>query len=136
MAMSQDEQDMIDRIKAGNFELSQIEPGRGVESNAGVTISDWQICYSEHIGQLTAYCTAIANDGDVITGIGMAIYSASGQQIFGNQYTNGFSGTQVSPSVGTQLYNTGMDRNVLCVVYGWTGRESFYFHESKSVGAC
>lgn len=135
--MSQDEQDMLDRIKAGNFDLSQIEPGRGVESNSAATITDWNVCYSSDAGQLSGYCTATANPGDTITGLGMVIYSGDGSKMFCVQYTNGLNDAQVTTSIGTQLYTTTMGNNVMCVVYGWTqNSRNFYFNQTMTIGSC
>ncbi|HEV7643420.1 MAG TPA: hypothetical protein VGO50_05690 [Pyrinomonadaceae bacterium] len=132
-----DAQKFLDQIKAGNFNLSELEK-MSVETVQPVTVSGWEACYSSTTGQLSGYCTVTAdNSGDTVTGCGLVIYKSDGTVMFCLQYSNGFNDVEINTSVGTNLYTTSMGSSVLSIVYGYTQNSGMYFfNQTLSVGSC
>jgi hypothetical protein len=139
MNMSSDEQKIVDLVRAGNVDLSELKEMFSEASLASnVSVSDWGACYSSATGQLSQFATVSAtNSGDTITGVGMITYTSNGSTMLCLQYTNGFSNQWVATSVGTNLYTPPGGSSVLCIVYGWTQNSgSFYVSNILPVGAC
>jgi hypothetical protein len=134
--MSNDAQDFMKQIKAGNLDLAALQKA-SAETVQPVTVSG-EVCYSSTTGQLSGYCTVTAdNSGDTITGIGLVVYKSDGTVMFCLQYSNGFSDVEINTSVGTNLYTTAMGSSVLSIVYGQTQNSGFYFfNQTLSVGSC
>lgn len=135
--MSKDEQNLMDQIKSGNLDLSELK-GLAPEGSQPVDVTGWEVCYSSTTNQLSGYCTATANNsGDTITGIGFIIYESDGSPMICLQYSNGFNDVEIMTSVGTNLYTTSMGNSVLSIVYGFTQNSGFfYFSDVLSVGSC
>ena len=136
--MSKNDQNIIDRIKAGNLDLSELQ-AMSSDSLAGsvVSISDWGVCYSSATGQLSAYATVTANSpANPITGIGMIAYTSNGSSMLCVQYTNDFSSPSIATSIGTTLYTPSMGNQVLCVIYGLTQQSNYYSSQILTVGSC
>src|SRR5215216_3320894 len=113
-------------IKAGKLNLPELRQTLASTSSGNVSVEDWGVCYSSATGELSEYCTVIANDqSNPITGIGMIAYSSDGARMYCVQYTNAFSSSSVATSVGTTLYSPQDGNEVLCVVYGWTENASY-----------
>lgn len=138
--MPANEQDVVNLIKSGKFELPELERMFSSESESlvdVVSISGWEICYSSSTGQLSQYATVTAtNSGNPITGLGMLAYKSNSSTMFCLQYNNGYSATEISASIGTNLYTTSMGNQALCVVYGWTTNGSFYYPSTMTIGSC
>ena len=137
--MSSEDQKLVDLIRAGSLDLSELKEMFAESSLASnVSVSDWGACYSPATGQLSQYATVTAtNSGDVITGVGMITYTSNGSTMLCLQYTNGLSNSWVATSVGTNLYTPPGGSSVLCIVYGWTQNSgSFYVSNILPVGAC
>lgn len=133
--MPANEQDVLNLIKSGNVEPSQLEQMFSTESDSVsgvVSISGWEVVYSSSTGQLSQYATITANGGS-ITGLGMLTYSGNGSKMWCLQYNNGYSATEISASVGTTLYTTSMGNQALCVIYGWTTSGSFYYPSTMNI---
>ena len=135
--MSQNGKSIINLIKAGKLSLSELRQTFANVSSGSVSIQDWGVCYSSATGELSEYCTVIANDpSDPITGIGMIAYSSDGSSMYCVQYTNDFSSPSVATSVGTTLVNEAVGGEVLCIVYGWTASTNYYFDKTLTIGPC
>jgi hypothetical protein len=135
--MPQDGQSITNLIKTGKFDLSELRQAFANASSGNVNIQDWGVCFSSGTGQLSEFCTVIANNpGDPITGVGMIAYSSDGSSMYCVQYTNDISSPSVATSVGTTLVNTQVGEQVLCIVYGWTASSSFYFNQTLTVESC
>lgn len=135
--MSKDEQNIIDQIKAGNVDLTELEKLSSDSLSSNVSVSDWEICYSSATGQLSEYCTVTANNSnDPITGVGLIAYTGNGATMLCLQYSNGFSTDSIATSIGTTLYTPSMGNSALCIVYGWTTSGSFYFPSTMTIGSC
>ena len=133
--MPANEQDVLNLIKSGNVEPSQLEQMFSTESDSVsgvVSISGWEVVYSSSTGQLSQYATITANGGS-ITGLGMLTYSGNGSKMWCLQYNNGYSATEISASVGTTLYTTSMGNQALCIIYGWTTGGSFYYPSTMNI---
>jgi hypothetical protein len=135
--MPQNGQSITNLINAGKLDLSELRQTFANASSGSATIQDWGVCYNSGTGQLSEYCTVIANNSsDPITGIGMIAYSSDGSSMYCVQYTNDISSPSVATSVGTTLANAQVGDEVLCIVYGWTASASFYFNETLKVVSC
>ncbi|MDQ3801262.1 MAG: hypothetical protein M3384_17715 [Acidobacteriota bacterium] len=135
--MPANEQDVLNLIKSGNVELSQLEQmfSSSTESDSlsgVVSISGWEVVYSSSTGQLSQYATITANGGS-ITGLGMLTYSGNGSKMWCLQYNNGYSASQINASVGTTLYTPSMGNQALCVIYGSTTGGSFYYPSTMNI---
>lgn len=135
--MVSQEQDIISLVKGGTTNVEELRSQLGAQASNDVSLSDWRICYSTETGQLSGFCTVIANDSDnPVTGVGIIMYSGDGQTMWALEYTNGFSSPMVMPSVGTNLYNPAMGNQSLCIVYGTTVNGSYFFIDTLNIGAC
>jgi hypothetical protein len=135
--MPQNGQSITNLIKSGQLSLSELRETFADASSGNVSIQDWAVCFSSGTGQLSEFCTVVANNqSDPITGIGMIAYSSDGSSMYCVQYTNDISSPSVATSVGTTLVNTQVGEKVLCIVYGWTASSSFYFNQTLTVGSC
>jgi hypothetical protein len=130
-------QSIVNLIKAGKLSLSEIRQTFANASSSSVSVQDWGVCYSSATGELSEYCTVIANNpNDPITGVGMIAYSKDGSSMYCVQYTNDFSSPSVATSVGTTLVKAQVGGQVLCIVYGWTTTTNFYFNETLTIVSC
>ena len=135
--MANNGEDTINLAKAGKLSLAEIESTFSTTGNNLVTVSDWDACYDAGTNQLSEFATVTSNSGsNPITGIGMLLYSANGQQLYAAQYTNNFQSAVIATSVGTTLYTTSDGNQALCIVYGWTNQGSFYFTQVMTIGSC
>jgi hypothetical protein len=135
--MALDGQEIMNQAKAGTLSLADLQTAFANASSNDVTIQDWGVCYSSATGQLSEFCTVMANNSDnPITGIGMIAYSPNGSQVYAVQYTNAISSPMVATSVGTTLFNPQDSNQVLCVVYGWTAQSSYFFTQTMNIGQC
>jgi hypothetical protein len=133
--MSADEKSIINLIKAGKMNLQELRQTFAAESTGNVSVQDWGVCYSSGTGQLSQYCTVVANNSnDPITGVGMLAYTSDGSSLLCLQYSNGFSSPYVATSIGTTLYNPQQGNQMLCVVYGFSS--SFYFMKTLTIEPC
>lgn len=135
--MPANEQDVINLIKSGKVEPSQLEQmfSSGAESDSLtglVSITGWEVVYSSGTGQLSQYATITSNGGS-ITGLGMLTYSSNGSKMWCLQYNNGYSATEINASIGTTLYTPSMGNQALCVIYGWTTGGSFYYPNTLNI---
>lgn len=138
--MPTNEQDVINLIKSGNVDPSELEKMFSSDSESAslvnvVSISGWEIVYSSSTGQLSEYATITATSGNLITGLGMLAYKTNSSTMFCLQYNNGYSATEISASIGTNLYTTSMGNQALCVIYGWTNNGSFYYPSTMNIGS-
>lgn len=144
--MPANEQDVVNLIKSGNFDVSELEKMFSSKSESGdsdltatsslVTVTDWEIVYSSTTGQLSEYATVTSNNSsNPITGLGMLAYKSNSSTMWCLQYNNGFSDTQLAISIGTNLYTTSMGNQALCVIYGWTNSGSFYIPQTMTVAS-
>ena len=135
--MPANEQDVLDLIKSGNVDPSELEKMFSSDSEASlvdlVSISGWEIVYSSSTGQLSEYATISANSGNVITGLGMLAYKSGSSTMFCLQYNNGYNDTVLNVSIGTNLYTTSMGNQAYCVIYGWTNNGSFYYPTTMTI---
>lgn len=136
--MPANEQDVINLIKSGNVDPSELEKMFSSDSESAslvdlVSISDWEIVYSSSTGQLSEYATITANSGNTITGLGMLAYKSGSSTMYCLQYNNGYSASQINASIGTNLYTTSMGNQALCVIYGWTNNGSFYYPSTMTI---
>ncbi|HEY0050377.1 MAG TPA: hypothetical protein VGB68_13875 [Pyrinomonadaceae bacterium] len=138
--MPANEQDVINLIKAGKLDASELEQMFSSDASLSglVTVTDWGICYSSATGQLSEFATVTSNSSsNPITGIGLIAYSSNSSKMFCVQYTNGFSSNSIATSIGTTLYNPQTDGSqAACVVYGWTNNGSFYVPQTMTIGSC
>jgi hypothetical protein len=138
--MASNGEEIIKLAREGKLNLDELQGmlnGTAAAGNNNVTIQDWDICYSDATGQLSEFCTIVANNpGDPVTGVGLLAYSANGTTLYALQYTNGFSSPIIMTSIGTTLYNPQDGNQALCVVYGWTESSSFYFTKTLTIGSC
>jgi hypothetical protein len=135
--MPANEQNIIELARAGKLSLSELRQSFAGASSGTVSVQDWGVCYSSATGQLSEYCTVVANNpGDPITGVGMLAYSSDGSSLYCLQYTNNFSSPSVSTSVGTTQFNQQDGNEILCVVYGWTASTSFYITDVLTIVPC
>ena len=138
--MSKNDQNIIDQIKAGGFDLAELQQQNSSDLTATsslVTVTDWEICYSSTTGQLSEYATVTSNSSsNPITGLGMLAYSGNGATMFCLQYNNGYSDLALNISIGTALYTTSMGNTALCVIYGWTQSGSFYVPQTMTIASC
>lgn len=135
--MPQDGQSITNLIKAGKLNLSELRESFADASSSSVSIQDWGVCYSSGTGQLSEYCTVVANNpNDPITGVGMIAQSSDGSSMYCVQYTNDISSPSVATSIGTTLAHVQVGDEVMCIVYGWTASASFFFNENLTVGPC
>jgi hypothetical protein len=136
--MSANEQAISDMVKAGNFDLNELQKMSSDSLTNDVTVSGWEVCYSTTTDQLSQYATVtVNNSGDTITGIGMLTYTGNGSTMICLQYTNGITGESVATSVGTTLYTPPSNDQLLCVVYGFTQNSGFfYITDTLAVGSC
>jgi hypothetical protein len=132
--MSNNENGIESLAMKGALNLNELQDMLGTTSSSVVTVEDWGIAYNSGTGQLSEFCTVVANDsGNPITGVGMLAYSANGSTLYCLQYSNGFSSAQIATSIGTTLYNPDMGNQALCVVYGWTEAASFYLTQTLTI---
>jgi hypothetical protein len=136
--MSKSDENIIEQIKAGGFDLAELEQSFSNRAASNlVTVTDWAICYSSATGQLSQYAAVTSNSvSDPITGLGMLAYSGNGATMFCLQYNNGYNDTALNISIGTALYTTSMGNTALCVIYGWTQSGSFYIPQTMTIGSC
>lgn len=138
--MASNGEEIIKLAREGKLNLDELQGmlnGTAAAGNNNVTIQDWDICYSDATGQLSEFCTVVANNpGDPVTGVGLLAYSGNGTTLYALQYTNGFSSPIIMTSIGTTLYNPQDGNQALCVVYGWTASSSFYFTKTLTIGSC
>jgi hypothetical protein len=135
--MSENGQSIINLIKAGKLSVTELRETFANASASSVSVQDWGVCYSSATGELSEYCTVIANNpSDPITGIGMIAYSSDGSSMYCVQYTNNLSSPSVATSVGTTLYNPQSGNQVLCIVYGWTTSTNYYFTKTLTIVPC
>lgn len=135
--MVSQEQDIINLVKTGTTNVEELRTQLGAQASNDVSLSDWRICYSSVTGQLSGFCTVIANDSDnPVTGVGVIMYSADGITMYALTYTNGFSSPMVMPSTGTNLYNPSMGNQSLCIVYGTTTSGTYFFIDTLNIDAC
>ncbi len=134
--MAMTKQELLHSARTGGLTLQALSADLASNSNP-VTIQDAGACYSSGTGQLSAYCTLIANSPtEPITGAGLLAYSGDGSTLYAAQYTNGFESTNLPTSVGTTLYNPQSGNQVLLVAYGWTNSASFYMTQKVTIGNC
>ena len=135
--MSKNEESIINLIKSGKLSQPELRQMFAGASSSNVSVQDWGVCYSSATGELSEYCTVIANNpGDPITGLGMIAYSSNGSTMYCVQYSNGFSSPSISTSVGTTLFNPQDGNQVLCIVYGWTTNANFYVSKTITIVPC
>ena len=138
--MPANEQDVINLIKSGNVDPSELEKMFSSDSDSAslvdvVSISGWEIVYSSSTGQLSEYATITATSGNLITGLGMLAYKTNSSTVFCLQYNNGYSAAEINASIGTNLYTTSMGSQALCVIYGWTNNGSFYYPSTMNIAS-
>ena len=135
--MSTNGENVFKLIKAGKLSQADLSKTLASTATGSVTVSDWGVCYSSATGELSEYCTVIANNSsDPITGIGMIAYSSDGSSMYCVQYTNDISTQSVATSVGTTLFNPQSGNEVMCIVYGWTASSSYYFNKTIAIVPC
>ena len=136
--MPTNDDSIVNQIKAGNLDLTELEKNFSNDSLSGVvTVTDWGICYSSATGQLSEFATVTSNSSsNPITGAGMLAYSGNGSTMFCLQYNNGYNDTALNLSIGTALYTTSMGNTALCVIYGWTQSGSFYIPQTMTIASC
>jgi hypothetical protein len=135
--MTADGKNIFNLAKSGKLSEPELKQMVASTSSGNVSVQDWGVCYNSGTGQLSQYCTVISNDSNnPITGLGMIAYSSDGSSMYCVQYTNDFSSTSIATSIGTTLYNPNDGNEVLCVVYGWTQNNSFYFSQTITTVAC
>jgi hypothetical protein len=135
--MATNGQSIINLIRAGKVSQPELKQMFADASSGNVSVQDWGACYSSGTGQLSEYCTVIANDpNNPITGVGMLAYSSDGTTLFCLQYTNDFSSPSVATSVGTTQFSPQDGNEVLGVVYGWTENSSFYLTKTLTIVPC
>jgi len=135
--MSKNDQNIFEQIKAGGFDLAELQQQESSDLTGLVTVTDWGICYSSATGQLSEFATVTSNSGsNPITGLGMLAYSGNGATMFCLQYNNGCNDTALNVSIGTALYTTSMGNTALCVIYGWTQSGSFYIPQTMTIQSC
>ncbi|MDB5036075.1 MAG: hypothetical protein JWQ98_3316 [Chlorobi bacterium] len=133
--MGNDENGIESLAMKGALNLNDLQEMLGTTSASVVTAEDWGITYNSGTGQLSEYCTLVANNpGNPITGVGMLAYSADGSTLYCLQYSNGFNSPLINTSIGTTLYNPQDGNQALCVVYGWTEQASFYMTKTLTIG--
>src|SRR5437868_14621073 len=114
-------QDLLNLIKGGNISPESLRQALGATTVSTVTVEGWGVCYSEATGQLSEYCTVVANSpNNPITGVGLIAYTSDATSMLCLQYTNEISSPIVATSVGTTQYNPQSGNEILCIVYGWT----------------
>lgn len=133
--MAVNEQTIATLLKSGRMSVDELKSELADASSVGVSVQGLEACYSSATGQLSAYCTVIADSGQ-IDGIGFVMYSADGATMYCAQYTNGFEGTAIAPSIGTQLYSPQDGNQVLCIVYGSATSGPFRLIQTLNVGSC
>ena len=139
--MSKSAQEIYDLVKTGKLNPTDLQQALGVSAAAAasvVTVEDWGVCYDSGTGQLSEFCTIVAtNPNNPITGAGMIAYTSDGSTMLAVQYTNNFTSTALATSIGTVRYNPSSDGNkILCIVYGWTTTNNYYFSNLMTVGPC
>ena len=136
--MPANEQDVINLIKSGNVDPSELEKMFSSDSESAslvdlVSISGWEVVYSSSTGQLSEYATVSATSGNTITGLGMLCYKSGSSTMYCLQYNNGYNDTVLNISIGTGLYTTSMGNQAYCVIYGWTNNGSFYYPTTMTI---
>lgn len=135
--MSINKQNIVKLAKSGALSQAELSEAFSSTTSSDVSIEDWGVCYSSNTGQLSEYCSVVANDSnDPITGIGMLAYSSNGSILYCAQYTNGFESQNIATSVGTNQFNPQDGNSILCIVYGWTANSSFYFSQTITIASC
>lgn len=135
--MSINEQNVVKLARSGALNQTALSEAFADATSGNVSIEDWGVCYSSSTGQLSEYCSVIANDSnDPITGIGMLAYSSDGSILYCAQYTNGFESQNIAPSIGTNQFNPQDGNSLLCIVYGWTANSNFYFSQHITIVDC
>lgn len=135
--MSLDAKNVMNLIKSGKMNLQDLQKNLGASAPATATIQDWGVCYSSATGELSEYCTVVANSPNApITGCGMIAYTSDGSSMLCVQYTMGFETPSLSTSVGTTLYNPNQGNQILCIVYGWTTVGNYYFSKVIQIVPC
>jgi hypothetical protein len=136
--MPANEQDVINLIKSGNVDPTELEKMFSSDSESAslvdlVSISGWEIVYSSSTGQLSEYATVTATSGNTITGLGMLAYKSGSSTMYCLQYNNGYNDTELNVSIGTGLYTTSQGNQAYCVIYGWTNNGSFYYPSTMTI---
>ncbi|HVZ41575.1 MAG TPA: hypothetical protein VHI13_20000 [Candidatus Kapabacteria bacterium] len=135
--MSTQGEDIVQLARTGALNLNDVQKMLGTAAGNLVTITDWEACYSQSSGQLSAFATVTANgSSNKITGIGLLAYSADGAVLYGAAYTNGFSSPMVNTSWGTTLFKPSMGNQLLSVIYGWTDQGSYSQTRTITIGNC
>ncbi len=135
--MSTSGQNSAKLTRAGAMNQTELSEAFTGTTSSDVSVNDWGVCYSANTGQLSEFCSVVANDSnDPITGIGMLAYSSNGSILYAAQYINGFESEAVYPSVATNQYNPQDGNSILCIVYGWTTNSNFYFSQNITVASC
>ncbi|MBS1912245.1 MAG: hypothetical protein JST22_09695 [Bacteroidetes bacterium] len=135
--MSTQGENVAQLARSGALNLSDVQSMFGTAAGNLVTVTDWDACYSQATGQLSAFATVtVNNSGNAITGVGLLVYSTNGATLYTAQYTSAFSSPAINTSVGTTLYQPSMGNTVLCVVYGWTEQGSYYMTRTITIGSC
>lgn len=135
--MSASGKSIMNLIKAGKMNLQELQQSFAGASSANVSVQDWGVCYSSATGELSEYCSVIANNAnDPITGVGVIAYTSDGSSMLCVQYTNDINTPSVATSVGTTLYNPNQGNQILCIVYGWTVSSNYYFSNTLSIVPC
>jgi len=133
--MAENGQNTMSPAEVGKMSLDELRATFAGAENANlVTVQDWGAIYSSITGQLSEFCTVVANSGsDNITGIGLIAYNSNGTTLYCVQYSNGFDALTVETSIGTGMYNPADGDTILAVIYGWTGKGSFYFSKQLQI---
>ena len=135
--MSLDPKNIMNRIKSGKMNLQDLQKNLGASAPANVTLQDWGVCYSSATGELSEYCTVVANSPNApITGCGMMAYTSDGSRILCAQYSMDFETRSLTTSLGTTSYNPNQGNQILCIVYGWTTVGPYYVSRVIQIVPC
>ena len=124
------EQTVFDLIKKGRLSLADVRHLFSDSSSDAVSVENWNADYITDTGELSEYCAVSQNStGGAIVAVGLLAYSSDGETMYCAQYTAGFNGSAVMPSVSTALFSPNSVSTILGVLFGSTATGATYFFE-------